>query len=117
MSLENNSNTRGVEELLQNVFSMGDYSFAQIEFGPWIKEEDGWDSWVVWLHLKSCDIKIPMGTCWMQDKEVSFYPDMDDLMGIVIKEVSNKTRDLLFKEFGATINPQLNVQIYGVDYT
>ncbi len=107
------------EELIKNIFDLGDYSFAEIEFGEWNEtEEPGESYWDVLLHLKSSDVRINVGQCWLDnDKEVSFYVDMDSLMGMVIKEVANKTGAFVLKEFGDTISPELNVQIYGRDYT
>ena len=105
------------EELIKNIFDLGEYSFAEIEFGEWEVAEEGVSFWDVLLHLKSSDVRINVGQCWLEDEEVSFYVDMDGLMEIVIKEVGKKTEDYLLKEFGSTINSKLNVQIYGRDYT
>tara|TARA_B100000749_G_C18442914_1_gene472999 strand:- start:1165 stop:1506 length:342 start_codon:yes stop_codon:yes gene_type:complete len=108
------------EELIKNVFNLGDYSFADIEFSDLehIKEDEQ-SYWNVLLHLRSSDTKINVGQCWFgqDDKEVAFYVDMDELMQMVIEEVNTKVKKFVMKEFGQIINPELNVQIYGKDYT
>ena len=108
------------EELIKNIFDLGDYSFADIEFSDLehIKEDEQ-SYWNVLLHLRSYDIKINVGLCWFgQDyTEVAFYVDIDELMQMVIKEVHTKVQGFVMKEFGQVINPELNVQIYGKDYT
>ena len=108
------------EELIKNIFDLGDYSFADIEFSDLehIKEDEQ-SYWNVLLHLRSSDIKINVGQCWFgqDDTEVAFYVDMDELMQMVIKEVHTKVQGFVMKEFGQVINPELNVQIYGKDYT
>ena len=122
------------EELIKNIFDLGEYSFAQIEFGEWEKDGDAYTYWTVYLHLLSSGMKVSVGTCYLEGvsleeandpntivdykgKQVEFYVEMDDLMEMISKEVSNKTGAFVLKEFGATINPELNVQIYGKDYT
>ena len=110
-----------IDEIVKNIFDLGDYPIAKIEFGPWEKIEDsdfsrcGW--WPVSLRLMSCDETIPVGTCWLEGEEVSFYVEMDDLMEIVSKEVENRTQKMVLEMFGVTINSDLNVQVYGKDYT
>ena len=42
---------------------------------------------------------------------------MSELMDMVLKEVNTKVQGFVMKEFGQVINPELNVQIYGRDYT
>lgn len=107
------------EELIKNTYDLGDYAFADIEFSDLEYAEEGESFWNVSLHLRSSDKSIGVGTCWFseEDKEVSFYVEMEEIMDMISKEVGSKMHSFVLNEFGKTINPELNVQVYGRDYT
>tara|TARA_B100000749_G_scaffold272910_1_gene255279 strand:+ start:1559 stop:1900 length:342 start_codon:yes stop_codon:yes gene_type:complete len=107
------------EELIKNTYDLGDYAFADIEFSDWENAEGDESFWNVSLHLRSSDKSIGVGTCWFNnvDKEVSFYVDLEEIMEMISKEVGFKMHSFVLNEFGKTINPELNVQVFGRDYT
>ena len=109
------------EELVKNVFDLGDYSFAEVQFGEFdVQASPQCISWPVFLHLNSSEMNISIGSCFVlgiksleeiENREVEFHLELEDSIELLKEHMG----DFFLKEFNKVVNPNLKVRIYDVD--
>jgi hypothetical protein len=118
---ESEKNIDETKELIKNVFDLGDYSFAEVQFGDFeTQASPQCISWPVFLHLHSSEYNIMIGSCFvlgvtsleeLENREVEFHLEHEDTIDLIRSSLSM----YLIDEFKKVISPNLKVRIYDVD--